>query len=468
MEWAGLLSILNGLAAMVVVLGLALFCHELGHFMAAKAFNCRVDDFALGFGPSLIAKQHGETTYRLNVIPFGGYVRIAGMEPGTEDVERGFYSIPRYSGAVILLAGVTMNVVLAIVMYSMVALWHGVADPADDSIVVAKVIRDSAAERGGLMVDDVFVRVNDSDRSLRLAAVTPGGPADKAGLRQGMFVQEIGEAQVYLPRTLYELAIKSSTERVRIAALDFTAETLGEQYKVLELPRPQGDKADAPRATELLEEAWGVKFGELDNNALVGAITHRPGHPLVFTVLRDGEEVDVKVTPDTEWERYPVRDASGNVAVPHAQVGRIGVVLRRPTVSVGPVAAVTIGALNSYGAVVMVIETLRLIITKQIQDAAGGPVAIMAMSAEQAKIGWYAVLQWVGFISANLAVMNLIPFPPFDGFRLALLGWEGMIRRRINAQADLALTLGGFISIVILLLIITSRDILNLIKYGTP
>jgi len=468
MEFAGLLSILNGLAAIVVVLGLALFCHELGHFMAAKAFNCRVDDFALGFGPSLIAKQRGETTYRLNVIPFGGYVRIAGMEPGTEDVERGFYSIPRYYGAIVLLAGVTMNVVLAIVMYGMVALWHGVPDPDDNSIIVAKVMADSAAGRDGLMVGDVFVRVNGCDHSLILDRVAPDGPAHKAGLRAGMLIEQIGKAHVDLPRTLYEVAVKSKAERVRIAALDFSAETLAEQYKLFELPRPQVEEVASPRATELLEEAWGVKFRGLNNGALVGAITHRPGRPLVFTVLRDGEEVDVTVTPATQWERYPVRDETGNLAIPHAQVGRIGVVLRRPTVSVGPVAAVKIGALHSYGAVVMVIETLRLIITKQIQDAAGGPVAIMAMSAEQAKIGWYAVLGWVGFISANLAVMNLIPFPPFDGFRLALLGWEGIIRRRINPQTDLALTLGGFISIVILLLIITSRDILNLIKYGTP
>jgi len=196
MELAAVVPMLNGLAAIIVVLGLALFCHELGHFLAAKAFNCRVDDFALGFGPSLLAKRHGETTYRLNVIPFGGYVRIAGMEPGSEDVPRGFYSIPRYYGAIILVAGVTMNVVLAIVMYSIVALGQGVPDPNDQSIIVGKVMSGSAGERDGLMMGDVFVAVNGCDRSLKLVQVEPGGPAYKAGLHAGDLISEIDGKKV--------------------------------------------------------------------------------------------------------------------------------------------------------------------------------------------------------------------------------------------------------------------------------
>ena len=79
-----------------------------------------------------------------------------------------------------------------------------------------------------------------------------------------------------------------------------------------------------------------------------------------------------------------------------------------------------------YGAVDMVIQSLWLLATRQVRGGAGGPIAIMAATAEHARVGWDAVLSWTGLISANLAVMNLIPFPPFDGFRLCLLGVEGM------------------------------------------
>jgi len=281
MELAAVVPMLNGLAAIIVVLGLALFCHELGHFLAAKAFNCRVDDFALGFGPSLLAKRHGETTYRLNVIPFGGYVRIAGMEPGSEDVPRGFYSIPRYYGAIILVAGVTMNVVLAIVMYSIVALGQGVPDPNDQSIIVGKVMSGSAGERDGLMMGDVFVAVNGCDRSLKLVQVEPGGPAYKAGLRPGMLIQEIGKAQVHLPRTVYDVAMRSSDEVVRVAALDYTADTLAGQYRVAELPRPRGEAADSARANHAAAgsatclhraQRWSGSRRDSDTEPGVGAV----------------------------------------------------------------------------------------------------------------------------------------------------------------------------------------------------
>ena len=469
MELTGVLSTLNGIAAIAVVLGLCLYFHEAGHFLAAKAFGCKVHDFAFGFGPSLIARTHGETTYRVNAIPFGGYVRIAGMEPGSEAVAGGFHSIARYKSAIILCAGVAMNVVLAVIVFTIVALWVGVADPTDNSIIIGKVIPDSSAERDGLMVNDSLVAIEDCRLSLTLREVSEGGAAYKAGLRTGMVISQFGDTPVHLPTRLYRYLLESTDEQVQIVALDYSAAKLTDQQKIVLLPRPNlQQEADCKRAMQALGDAWGVKFGDLDTSTIVGTIALRPGKPVNMTVLRDGVETKITVVPAPAWARQAVRDRSGAVTAPHAMIGRIGVVLQGARRPAGWGEALKVGAMGSYGAVRMVGVSLWLIATKQIQGAAGGPVAIMAMSAEQARVGWDAVLRWVGIISANLAVINLLPFPPFDGFRIALLGVEGIMKRRIDANKELALTLAGFIVIVIGLLIFTSRDVLNLIRYGTP
>jgi len=469
MELQGLLSTLNGIAAIVVVLGLCLFFHEAGHFLAAKAFKCKVHDFACGFGPSLIARKYGETTYRLNVIPFGGYVRIAGMEPGAEAEEGGFHSIPRYQSAIILCAGVAMNVVLAVIMFSTVALWSGVPVPDDDSIIIGRVLPDTPAERGGLQPNDKIIAVEGCTHSLTLSEVATGSVAEKAGLRPDMVISSAGSTPVHLPTSLYRLLLKSTDEQVEITALDYSAANLTDQQKIILMPGLEGEEdAECEKALAVLRDAWGVEFGDLDNRTVVGAIQLRPGRPIELTVLRDGTQTDITVVPEAEWARYPMRKRSGTITAPHAQIGRIGVVLEGLRRHVGIAGALKAGVGGSYSAVRMVVGGIWLMITKQVEGGAGGPVAIMAMSAEQARVGWDAVLRWVGIISANLAVINIVPFPPFDGFRVALIGWEAIIRRRIHADNELVMTLAGVIVIVIFFLILTAGDVLNLLRYGTP
>lgn len=469
MDWQSALSILNQIAAIAVVLGLCLFSHETGHFLAAKAFKCRVHDFALGFGPSLLKKKRGDTTYRLNLVPFGGYVRIAGMEPGSEQEEGSFHSIPRYQGAIILAAGVFMNMVLAVIVFAAVTMSGGVPDPDDSRIMVGKVMAGSAAERDGLLPDDEIVAVEGCQRSLMITGVLPDSAAAQAGITAGMMISDVDETPVDLPTTLCQRVASGEAEQVEIGVLDFTVANITDQYRFFHMPRSGAqDDCDCEAATAWLESAWGVKLGGLNSTTVVGAITQRPDRPVELTVRRDGEQRQVVVVPDAQWDRQAVRERSGTIRVPHAQVGKIGVVLQGARIPVGLPDALLIGVTASYEAVKFMVDSLYMIVTRKIEGGTGGPVAIMAMSAQQARVGWDAVMRLVGLISANLAVINLVPIPPFDGFRIVVIGWEGIIKRRINAERELAISLAGFITIIILLMILTSKDILNLIRFGTP
>lgn len=468
MDIGAIFSSLNGIAAIAVVLGLCLYFHEAGHFLAAKLFRCTVHDFAFGFGPSLIARKWGETTYRFNLIPFGGYVRIAGMEPGADPEPGGFHTLPRYKSAVILFAGVAMNVVLAVLVYSGVALWRGIPDPSDNGIYVEKVMPNAPAAAAGFAPGDRILAVEGCRHSLVVTGAVVDGPGARAGLKRGSVISMVNGSEVALPSTVYKLARQSDRGLVELAVLDPDATTLAEQLQFVQLPLPpQAADVDA-NPTALLSAAWGLEFGDLQSASVSDAIALRPGATVEFTVEREGREITLTAVTEETWARRAERDPSGAIEAPHKRVGRVGVVLGGASVSVGVVDAIDIGARQSYGAVDMVIQSLWLLATRQVRGGAGGPIAIMAATAEHARVGWDAVLAWTGLISANLAVMNLIPFPPFDGFRLCLLGVEGIMRRRAPAKFELAVTLGGFIAIVILLLVISSKDIVNLIRYGTP
>ena len=113
----------------ILILALLIFVHELGHFLVAKAVGARVDEFGLGFPPKLFSYQFGETLYTLNIIPFGGFVRIHGENPDEDEVktegenppadkERSLNNKPKWQQALVLLAGVTFNMILAWLLVS--------------------------------------------------------------------------------------------------------------------------------------------------------------------------------------------------------------------------------------------------------------------------------------------------------------------------------------------------------------
>jgi regulator of sigma E protease len=161
-------DILLKVGSIVLLLGGLIFVHELGHFLAAKALGVKVVKFSIGFGPKILGFRRGETEYLLSILPLGGYVKMAGDEPGAEvapeDRGRGFLEAPPWKRFVIAFAGPAMNLVFPAVIYFALALaQNGSAVPGP---VLGTVMPGSAAERAGLLPGD---RV--------LAVAVPGKPA---------------------------------------------------------------------------------------------------------------------------------------------------------------------------------------------------------------------------------------------------------------------------------------------------
>jgi regulator of sigma E protease len=444
-------------------------CHELGHFLLAKLFGMKVEEFAFGFGRALWARQRGETTYRLNLIPYGAYVKIAGMEPGAPLEERGFHARPRWQGALVILGGSFANLLLAIVLFAVVTFWSGVPVPEDRGVYISRVTAGSPAAAAGVLVGDEIIGVDGARRSLEISTVAPGSLGARLGLRPGLFIERVNATEVFVPTELAAALRKCRESKATLAVLDYNVAQIDKQQRLVTLSIPPAlRRGTAGTAEQALRREFGLTFGAISQVSLVGYIANRPSQPVTLTVKRGDGTHDLAAMTTVTHARYALRDDRGMVYSRIRSVGRIGVVLRAATRPVGVGEAVGLGALKSISGAATVILSVRAMLRREVEAELAGPVAIMAISAERAKIGWDAVLNWGGVISSILAVMNLFPIPPFDGFRILLLGWEAVIRRRIEPQKELVLSIAGFIVIVFLFMVLTFKDIFNLVQYGTP
>ncbi len=154
----------------IIILAALIFVHECGHFIVAKLSGMKVSEFGLGFPPTLWKKQYGETVYALNLIPFGGYVKILGEDgkhdnPAPEDVGRSFADRPRIFQAAVLVAGIVCNILFAWLLLSVgfvIGLPAGEgsvknATLQDTRVMVIDVIADSPAAKAGIVEGDAFV-----------------------------------------------------------------------------------------------------------------------------------------------------------------------------------------------------------------------------------------------------------------------------------------------------------------------
>ena len=151
------------LLAFLFVLGVLIFVHELGHFLAARRHGVRVLTFSLGFGPKVLKVKRGDTEYCISAVPLGGYVKMAGENP--EDPRSGqpdeFLSKTKWQRFQILFAGPAMNIILAVVVTAFVLGMQGVRIPiyVDEPALIGSVVPGSPAEKAGLMPGDRIVNV---------------------------------------------------------------------------------------------------------------------------------------------------------------------------------------------------------------------------------------------------------------------------------------------------------------------
>jgi regulator of sigma E protease len=436
------MEILSTLFYFLITIGILVLIHELGHFLAAKFFGMRVDTFSIGFPPRAFGKQLGETDYCISWIPIGGYVKIAGMIDESMDTEFlnhdpqpwEFRAKPKWQRAIVLSAGVFMNIILAIAIFWGIVYYQGkTIRPVTE---IGFVAQNSTAEKAGLRIGDKILSINN-------LPVTNW--------------EEV-ETKLYTESVLNDLVLSirraSSDTLIRIhrsAIPDFSQERFGIlPTGLLAVVADVGHGTPAEKiglqSGDTLVEVNGVavSFGSVRETIHANA-----GKEILLTWIRGTERKESHVTPTAE----------GVIGV-HLDVAYMGEI---KNIRYSFFEALPIGAQElKLTSVLFYSNIYQLIVGKaSLKNSVSGPVAIAKMAKASAENGIATFISLLGLLSISLALINILPFPALDGGHLAFLGYEAVFRREIPAKVKIFIQQAGFILLLVFMAFVVYNDVVK-------
>lgn len=446
-----ILSFLSFVVPFVVVIGVLILIHELGHFIVARRMGVGVERFSIGFGPILLRWRGKETEYCLSAVPLGGYVKMMGEEnplegegSGVVDPAKSFSLKPLAARFLIVFAGPGMNFVLAAVIFA--ALFMVVGRPVLPSTVGP--IRDGgpaakAGLRGGDRITAVDVTPVASWEDL-LGAIQAGG----GETRQITFVRDGREHRAALTPARTKVADFFGDERELwdIGARPFHVK-IGEV-----VPGEAASKAGL-RAGDIVVALDGAQVLSFDE--LAEQIQKRAGKATELTLERAGRPLTVTVVPQ------PVKDR--RLSGEEVKVGRIGIKPAPVVITYArsnPIVAVGQGALKTGEVTVVTVVGLWKIVTGRLSASnIGGPIQIAQVAAEQARHGLGSLAFLTAAISVNLAVLNLLPVPMLDGGHLFFFVIEAVRGRPLSLRKREVAQQVGFFLLLLLMVFAVYNDL---------
>ena len=444
------------IVSFVVVIGILILIHELGHFFVARWTGVGVERFSIGFGPVLLRWRGKETEYVLSAIPMGGYVKMMGEENPVEggggpvtDPGKEFARKPLWARFLIVFAGPGMNFVLAIAIFAVVLATLGrPVWPA----VVGKVAEGSPAAAAGLRTGDTIVALNgrpiayweDLERAI---AASNGRPLELRVRRDG--VERTVAASPRL-RTVPDPIFREPRETWDIGA----GPQLAPQISSVS-PGSPAERAGLKPGDVVVSVAGQPVYTPED---LVEAIRTRPGQAFPVTVERDGRLLTLSVVPEAVKEKAP----DGQ----EREVGRIQAGIATKAVRFepySPVLAVGYGAARTWDMTVLTVKGLWKLVSRQIDSSnIGGPIQIATEAGRQARDGMASLAVFTAIISVNLAVLNLLPVPMLDGGHLLFFVIEAILGRPLSLRKREVATQVGFVLLMMLMVFALYNDLVRL------
>ena len=403
----------------LIILGILIFIHELGHFFVAKIGGVYVERFSLGFGPRLVGRKIGETDYCLSAFPLGGYVKMYGEhsddEPDPAKAGRAFSDKKPLLRAAIILAGPVANMLLAVVVF-----WgFFMSGYPDYSAVLGEIKPDSPAARAGLVEGDKITaadgKVVRSWSDFQAIITDNPGKTINITLSDGRVVP---------------VEVASGT----VNDIFGDNQTVGEIGAALHVPAAIGAIQEGSPAKEAglmpNDKIISINSSPISSwNAAAEYIRKRPGEQLHFEIDRAGETLFFEITP----KMSEITDENGT----KISVGLIGINPKGGDVLVryGFFESMIKGAEKSYEFTAFVLKGFLKLVQRAVPaDSLGGPIMIVQMAADSAQSGWTALLTFMAVISLNLAVFNLLPIPVLDGGHLLIIIIEAVLGRRPSEQ----------------------------------
>ncbi len=423
----------------LVLIGVMILLHELGHFLAARFFDVKVETFSFGFGPRLFGFRRGETDFRFSAILFGGYVKMAGDQPGEENSgdPRNLLAKPRWQRLIITFAGPAVNVILAIGILTGLFMQRYPKIPTPPDPVVGYVVPDGAAAKAGIHSGDRVVQIDNTanpnwdDITLQIIS--------SARRAVPIWVERNGE-------TLHLTLTPALDEKQGVGVVDWTPES----------------KVDVATVSPSMPAARaGLKPGDI----LVSA----NGIPLRSTYKldeierqTDGKALDLVFTRDSVRHEVTVKPERADPTNSGQQRWMIGLTVENSVEIVKlPFARAFVESLHENArSAKLIFESLERMIERRISPKSlVGPVGIAQLSGETAREGPAAFLSLMCMVSLNLAIFNLLPIPILDGGVIMMLLVEMLMRRDLDLRIKEAVVKVGFVFLMMVVVFVIYNDI---------
>jgi regulator of sigma E protease len=429
-------NILHNFWWLLVLIGVMIVIHELGHYLAARYFDVHIEAFSVGFGPKLFKWQVGETEFRISWLPFGGYVKMVGEQPTDTADPRGFNVKPRWQRLIIVAAGPIMNVVLAVGLMTGLFMYH-------------------------------YPKLASATKAATIGYVKPGTPAAKAGILEGDVIVQLEDKQdptwddvmlreVVSAKRLLPLLIERNGKVLRV---EVTPEAEAKSGLGFAGWAPQTEIEVGGLLPGMDAERKGLKKGDqlvsIDGEPIRMAskvhdmLARSQGKPVHLVYRRDNVLQDIELTPTKS-------DSGGQ------QVWMIGVALapRVVYVQLSFIGALQESVNQNVKGATLIYQFLRAIAERRSSaKSLEGPIGIAQLSGEAAREGPFSFISLMATVSLNLAIFNLLPIPILDGGMLLLLLIEMLIRHDLSLQIKETVFKLGFVFLMMVVAFVIYNDI---------
>lgn len=437
----------------ILMLGVLVFVHELGHFCVAKVAGVKVLKFSLGFGPRLISRKWGETEYMICAVPLGGYVQMLGEGGGEEgekstgdlspeERRRSFAAQPVSRRTAIVAAGPIMNLILPFLVLP-VAFLVGVQMPAflEAPPCIGYVVPESPAAEAGFRNGDCITAIGGD----AVATWTEANHAllDNAGKTLELAVQRGGAPQV--------VAFKPEEDGLEglqsLGLLPEQEPVIGAIAPGMPAQAAGMEKGDRIRTIggEPVESWYDLKR----------IIQQSKGAPKIFTVEREGRRLDLEIRP--------VREKTNGADY------LVGIAPLQETIfkRFGPLEAIKAGAERTMELIRLTLVFIQKMIAGHVSTSnIGGPITVVQIAGQAAQTDVASILSVLAFLSIQLGILNLLPIPILDGGHLFFNLYELVFRRPLSLRTREIAQQVGLMMILLLMVLAFYNDIMRLFLGG--
>lgn len=419
---------MQAVIAFLFVFSIIVIIHEFGHYYFAKKAGILVREFAIGMGPKIFQVRKGETVYTLRLLPIGGYVRMAGHDEDEQEIKPGMMiSIEldkenvvqkiNFDEHLIIENSVPFQIEEADFHRTMTLSGYFVNSEEKVNLIVSKQATIIEGDGTEVVVAPIERQFNSASLWNRIKT-NAAGPMNNFILSIVIFII-VGFMQGGVPSN------------------DPVVGQVSDQSAAQEAGLQTSDKIISIDGVDI--HSW---------DEMTSIVRSSADKTLSVTIQRNGDTKNVSITPKA------VEGQSGS------KIGQLGVTR---TLDNSLLSILGYGFSQTITVIVMVLSALGSIFTKGFNlNQLGGPVAIYSLTSQVAKNGLIDLLSFMGMISANLGVMNLLPIPALDGGKLVLNFIEGIRKKPLDSEKEGYLTIAGAIFLFALMLLVTWNDIMKL------